>query len=396
VGLHGARVIRYGLVRSKSMYRQVTLVIGLTLSGCAAETVDASSTSTGITTVNPMTSGGASVSTSSGPASESGGSGGESTGATTSGASQTTLDPFTSGGVPDFATTGEELPVGCGGKIDFLFIISRDSTMADQIAPLTSSLPGFVATMQSAFENFDVHIMTVKADGSYWGMEDCEDQCEANNWATCAPIGPVDYPCGAYVQSALTKCDDTRGAGVTFPAAWGASNKRCQLAGGNRYIIDSEPDLLGAFECIATMGLANKYGGMSSYSMRKAISEELLEPGGCNEGFLRDDALLVLTFITDLSDSLSPNEPEDWALDLRAAKGFDDDAIVILGLIPDGLEENNVCDGPGPGDYLPPLNTFLTLFPHTVLGSCCATDYVPFFEEAADMVLDVCEQYLPQ
>ena len=75
--------------------------------------------------------------------------------------SSTTDDPFTTGEPPDFETTTDDPPAGCDGKIDFLFIIDRDSTMDDQIGPITESLPGFVATMQSAFEHFDVHIMTV-------------------------------------------------------------------------------------------------------------------------------------------------------------------------------------------------------------------------------------------
>ena len=220
--------------------------------------------------------------------------------------------------------------------------------------------------------------------------------CAQQNWESCAPDGPGDYPCDAYMGNQLDECDATHGAGVTFPLPGGASNQRCELAGGNRYIIDSEPDLLAAFECIATMGLRNGGGAMPSYTMVKAISDENLGPGGCNEGFLRKDAILVVTFLTDTSDSESPLEPEDWAHALRVAKAFDDDAIVILGLIPDGYEETNVCMGPGPGDYLPPLNTLLTLFPHTVLGSICSQNYVPFFEQAADMVLDVCEQYIPR
>jgi hypothetical protein len=378
------------------MHPQVFLVIALTLSGCARADQESSATKAGITTVHPTTS--ASGETTSASATAGSSSGSSATGSTTTGEeSSSTLDPFTTGQIPDFSlTTGGELPIGCGGKIDFLFVISRDWTMADQIGPLQDSLPGFVETMQSSFESFDVHIMTVAADGDFWGMEECEAQCEANNWTTCAPIGPLDYPCGAYVQPVLTACDGANGAGVTFPAAHGASNKRCQLMGGNRYIIDGQPDLLGAFECIATMGLMNSGAAMPAYAMVKALREDKLEPGGCNEGFLRDDALLVVTFITDSSDNVSPFEPEDWALELREAKEFDDDAIVILGLIPDGYEESNVCGGPGAGDFLPPLNAFLRLFPHTVLGSCCATDYVPFFQQATDMVLEVCEQYLPQ
>ena len=381
------------------MHPRSHLAIVLTLSACAPSELQTSSASTGITTVHDITTGDDAPSTSS--ASVDMGSSTttmETTSSSTSASdtSSTTIDPFTSGDVPGFDTTTDEPPVGCGGKIDFLFIIDRDSTMGDQIQPIEDSLPGFVATMQSAFEYFDVHIMTVAADGDWWGMNDCEAECEQKNWLTCLPVGPPDYPCAAYVQPVLDECDVTRGAGVTYPAAWGASNKRCILEGGNRYIIDSEPDLLKSFECIATMGRMNSGAAMPAYAMIKALSVENLGPGGCNEGFLRDDALLVVTFLTDTSDNESPLEPEDWAYELRKAKGFDDDAIVILGLIPDGYEENNVCMGPGPGDYLPGLNTLLTLFPHTVLGSICSANYVPFFEEAAEMVLEVCEQYIPQ
>ncbi len=381
------------------MYPRAQLAIALTLGACAPSEVHTSSVSTDITTVHATTTGDDAPSTSGAPvdmSSPATATGATSSSTSTSGASSSTIDPFTTGDVPDFDTTTDEPPVGCGGKIDFLFIIDRDSTMADQIQPIHDSLPGFVATMESAFEHFDVHIMTVAADGDFWGMNDCEEQCEQQNWLTCAPVGPLDYPCGAYVQPVLDECDGKNGAGVTFPAAWGASNKRCILKGGNRYIIDTEPDLLSAFECIATMGRMNSGAAMPAYAMIKALSEDNLGPGGCNEGFLRDDALLVVTFLTDTSDNESPFEPEDWAYELRKAKAFDDDAIVILGLIPDGYEENNVCMGPGPGDYLPGLNTLLTLFPHTVLGSICSENYVPFFEEATGMVLEVCEQYVPQ
>ncbi len=384
------------------MHPRVPLAIALTLSACAPYELDPSSTSTGITTVNDASSGGNApswTSSSSGAASATT-SGGDATAASTSstvtGADSTTADPFTTGTVPDFESTTDDPPVGCGGKIDFLFIIDRDKTMDDQIGPIQDSLPGFIETIQSAFEQFDVHIMTVAGDGEWWGMNDCEEQCEQQNWLTCAPVGPLDYPCGAYVQPVLDECDATWGAGVTFPAAWGASNKRCILKDGNRYITTNEPDLLSAFECIATMGLMNNSASLPAYAMRRAIHEDLLGPGGCNEGFLRDDALLVVTFMTDFSDNGSPGTPEDWAYDLRKAKAFDDEAIVLLGLIPDGYEESNLCMGPGPGDYLPPLNTLLTLFPHSVLGSCCAENYVPFFQEAAVMVLEVCEQYIPQ
>ncbi len=393
--LHSRVNRKHGRLATVDMHPRVPLAIALTLSACAPADLQQTASSTGITTVvvdatsehEPTSTGGSTIAGVTSNVSAAG-----SSTSTTTGASSTSIDPFTTGEVPDFESTTDEPPAGCGGKIDFLFVIDRDSTMWDQLEPIQASLPGFVETMQGAFEHFDVHIMTVVAGGFFWGMHDCEQPCQEQD--TCVPTGPADYPC--YGHDEIDACDGTNGAGVTFPAAWGASNKRCQLAGGNRYIIDSEPDLLGAFECIATMGMMNTGYSMPAYSMQKALDDEILGPGGCNEGFLRKDALLVVTFLTDTMDNESPGTPEEWAYSLRKAKAFDDDAIVILGLIPDVHELNNVCPGPGGGDYYPPLNKLLTMFPHTVLGSICSDNYVPFFNEAADKVLEVCEQYIPQ
>jgi len=51
-------------------------------------------------------------------------------------------------------------PPGCKGKVDLLFVISRQSTMQTEQTQLLASFPGFIDTIEQKLEGFDVHIMT--------------------------------------------------------------------------------------------------------------------------------------------------------------------------------------------------------------------------------------------
>jgi hypothetical protein len=54
----------------------------------------------------------------------------------------------------------------------------------------------------------------------------------------------------------VTECDKVLGAGLTFNVGGYAANKLCDLHGGHRYIVGDEPDMAGAFECIAKVGVS--------------------------------------------------------------------------------------------------------------------------------------------
>ncbi|MCA9720778.1 MAG: hypothetical protein KC468_39310, partial [Myxococcales bacterium] len=274
------------------------LILGLLImSACGAPPQDDSSTS-GITTVSPDDSSSSSnplIQTVTSNVSQADASGPTDVGASTTGSTGAT-SIFTSGDHPDFGDS--DGPVGCGGKIDFLFLISRRAHMAPKQAALSASLPGFISTIKSKFDDFDVHIMVVGAEPAGWGIAACEEACWDDNLQSCEPDGPSDYPCWAYAGNELTACDQAFGAGVTFPAGFQSTNERCDLAGGNRYIIDEEPDLETAFECVSRLGVLDKNGTLPGLAIEYALSPESLGPGGCNEGFIRDDALLVLTIVT--------------------------------------------------------------------------------------------------
>src|SRR5690606_7908098 len=107
-------------------------------------------------------------------------------------------------------------------------------------ARLKASFPNFIATIEGEFADFDYHILSANTSG-LWGHPTLCAGCKD----VCAEL--PEYPCGVTPEP----CDTVRGAGVTYPIGKNASNKRCELASGRRYITTGQPDLVEAFTCIA-------------------------------------------------------------------------------------------------------------------------------------------------
>jgi hypothetical protein len=277
--------------------------------------------------------------------------------------------------VPD---GGPTVPEGCKGKIDFLFVVSSDDTMTFAQERLLASFPGFMQAIEDQLSDFDVHILS--ADDGYWKQKDCSlcmDDCD--------PGGSPPL-CGAV----LDFCDKEIGAGVTFPAGKGASNRRCELASGARYIDNSEPDRTAAFTCIAQVGIAG--GALTAQQMVMALEDA----NGCNNGFLRDDALLVVTLIQDTYDEFSAGTPESWKKALQDAKGGDDNAFALLVLTTDvDVGYQQLCL---PNEYNTEKNSLRLLVEsvdHGFIGSICAPSYEQFFAEAVHSLVDLCEGFTP-
>ena len=336
----------------------------------AVTTVPAGSESSDSTAVDGTAAGGSSTTAAVGSAS---------TSSSSSGVGDTLVLDM---GMPDF---GSPLPEGCQGKIDFMFVISASGSMKDQQQRLLASFPGFMDAIEAQLPDFDVHIISADSD-AIWPLDDCK-YC---NGQSCDPKG-TPPGCGAE----LDQCDKKIiGAGVTFPAGEGASNRRCELHGGNRYIVDGEPDLTEAFTCIAQVGING--GVRTAEAMVSALTPEINGVFGCNEGFLRDDALLVVTLVQDTYDEDSAGSVASWIEALRTAKKGDDDAFTVLVLTTD------VDKGPWelclPGEYLQTKNRLRLLVEgvkHGFIGSICEQTYDPFFAEAVSAVVDLCDDFVP-
>jgi hypothetical protein len=281
-------------------------------------------------------------------------------------------------------------PVGCQGKIDFLFVIESWYAMKDAQDKLQAAFKSFTDMIGEEFAEFDYHIMVVDTAGPLM-VKTCEDcyMCIGCTMPGCGDFGgPLDYPCD-YVPSA---CDITRGAGVVVTGNFDASNQPCELFGGHRYIIKGEPDLAGTFKCIASLGQGPKTP-VAAQAMMAALAPDMLH-GGCNDGFLRDDALLAVIELTGQGDDGSPGTPQSWYDALVTAKHGNEDAVVILAFSGDEDQPEPKCEGPDWGSYA--QFEFAELAAHGLWESICADSYIPALEKTAEMILEQCTVFVPQ
>ncbi|MEM9455211.1 MAG: hypothetical protein AAGF11_13600 [Myxococcota bacterium] len=252
---------------------------------------------------------------------------------------------------------------GCAA-VDFLFVIDNSISMQDQQNALKAAFPGFIEAIQNSLPTTDYHIMVADTDA--------EGRCSPGtcNHNTCQEAN--QYACG----NGFEACDTIRGAGVIHPAGQGASNMLCQIQGGNRYIQEGQPDLEGTFECIASVGLAGHPSERPLDGIVEAVSAPLNAPGGCNEGFLRDDGILVVTFISDDPNLEDENTTQQAYDAVVAAKNGNPDAVVVLGLIPGNQ---------------PQWSDFIVMFGERgIEGPVSGGDYDQFFLDAVSTIEDTC------
>lgn len=274
---------------------------------------------------------------------------------------------------------------GCE-KVDFLFVIDSSPSMEDEQANLLGSFPGFMSAIQDTLDVEDYHLMVVDAG-----------------------------------QVTGAGCEGTLGAGQVRSAA----GVDCGLTEGNRYATQDQADLAAAFSCMGQRGFMGPGDEQTMDALMAAIGP-LNAEGQCNAGFLRDDAILVVTIITDEEDSPSdsvvipaldgtcepadadPNsqgDPASWADAIIAAKNGDSEAAVVLSLLGD-------CDigGDCAGIVLDPLNPaapitgaepaprirqFTESFSFGSVGPVCSADYAPFFLEAVSVIDSACDDFVP-
>ncbi len=339
--------------------------------------------STGAITTVPASTNGSST----GGSTSSTGAADDSTGQSASAEGQSTGVLRDVGTIEDFGT-GQ--PVGCEGKVDLLFLISSLGTMKTEQTQLLASFPGFVATIQEKLGDFDVHIMSANPDGE-WAGWNCEMGCN-DDPPKCAANG---YECNTYPKF-INACDATLAAGLTFNAGSFAANRRCELFGGNRYIISGEPKLADAIECIAKVGVSGGDPPMGD-ALIAALDHKINAEGGCNAGFLRDDALLVVVLINDTEDINSTSWPYQQYKAVVDAKGGDPNAIVMLGIIAQEMKDPPPpdCNYYYPGDVYK-MQQLVRKFPNHVEGDICAPSYASFFDQAADLIGEACGQFVPQ
>lgn len=289
-----------------------------------------------------------------------------STGADGSGASQGSGS--TVSGLPT-----DPAPVQPGGgcaKVDFLFVVDNSLSMLEEQTALVNSFPGFMSVVEQTLGAGDFHVMVVDTDA-----------------------GDVRDAISALLGQSTDACGPTLGAGRRQSQA----GEDCGLASDRRYLDSSQVELETAFSCIAEVGTLGNPREAPVDAMLASIAPSLVGPGGCNEDFLRDDAILVVTLIGDEDDAVSSGEPEVWRDTLVQAKGGSDSSIVFLGLIggePTAGASVSCADGESP-DPAPRLHSLIQSFSFGTVGDICAADYAPFFAQAVSVIDTACEDFSP-
>ncbi|MBK7583477.1 MAG: hypothetical protein IPI67_25210 [Myxococcales bacterium] len=283
------------------------------------------------------------------------------------------------GGGASTGTGGGGGTKGCE-KIDFLFIVDNSVSMEPEQAALVAAFPGFIAAVESTVAaGSNYHVMV--ADTDEWGR--CNT---ANPWTG---IDPTSTTCNGYIKKTkFEECDRTLGAGVINPAGEFASNKICPFPAGRRFLQQGDPNVPAAFACAAQVGVAGHSKERPMDAMLAALTPQINAAGGCNEGFLRDDALLVVTFISDDPNYEDKGTPQSWYDAVVAAKKGDPKAAVVVGFTP------ATCGGGGTtkGAH---WEEFIKKFPFSIAAPVCATDYATTFAQAVNVVDDSCDQYVP-
>lgn len=126
------------------------------------------------------------------------------------------------------------------------------------------------------------------------------------------------------------------------PATFNTQNSNgddCNFSSGESWMVSASPDLVGEFSCVGDLDRDNNCSGDNDDEQPASAAAASLE--GANDGFLRDDALLVVIAITD--------EDETPTGEAKSAQEVYDRLVAIKGDVKKmvflGIGGASDCDG---------------------------------------------------
>ncbi len=273
-------------------------------------------------------------------------------------------------------TTG--LPPEACADVDVLFVVDNSGSMVEEQGRLAAAAPAFMDELLAITGTVDPHVMVINVEPP---AHPCDIDCALFQECNAQP----DFVCGSTPEP--SDCGEALGAGVGVPP----SMDDCGFTSGGRFIDGTQPDLDEALNCALGVGTGTGSGTeLTMQAMVEAIDGPQLTQD-CNEGFLRDDALLVVVFVTDEDDDAadSTGNPASWRVDLVEAKGGSEQSIFVLGLYGDNEFATSTCLEEA--EYSVRLTSFIGLWGNRGMsGSVCAPDYAPFFDELLGSVSAAC------
>ncbi len=272
---------------------------------------------------------------------------------------------FDLGEAPDVG----ELDEGCNA-VDFLFVIDNSGSMSGAQTNLVANFPAFINGIQDTLADVESYHVGITTTDAY-----------TDNIVGCNQLGSL----------------------VVQTGGSSSSNAMCGPYAEGFNFITEEDDLGTTFGCAARVGTSGSATELTMNAMERAIDGSLAGPTGCNEGFVRSAALLVVVLITDEADgpgdgegpppSSSTGTPETWYQTVIDAKdGIPENAATLVLTNYAG----GACPPFGTTDNGQNLVDFAGLFGENgFVGGICEPDYGPIFTEATAVIEQACENFLP-
>lgn len=281
------------------------------------------------------------------------------------------------GGRPDGRPVAP--PAACQ-KMDLLFVVDDSGSMGEEQANLASNFPQFAEVLQQYMVegglplDFRVAVTTTGRDITYTTV------------VTVPPIpGIPPIPPISTTQSEMG--DD------------GAFRQECGMT--RRWLERTDPAMATTFSCAANVGVEGPGWEMPLQASQLALSAPMIN--GMNSGFLRDDALLAIVYLTDENDcsrrdnnftlaTAAPctSEPVqswvDFFDDLKGGRGRWATAVIAG---PTNCESDF-----GSAVAAPRMQEFVTLTgSNAVFSSICEGNLAPALASALDTFQAACDTF---
>ena len=246
-----------------------------------------------------------------------------------------------------------EVERGCH-KVDFLFVIDNSGSMVDDQDNLAANFPGFIDGIQATLDEVDAYHVGVVTTDAY-----------GHNAAGCKVLGGLVSQTGGPDSSASA----------------------CGPWSDGHYMTEAD-DLASGFACAAKVGSGGFPIEKPMNAMEAAVRGDHGAPGACNEGFIRDDALLVVTVITDEWDG--PGDPEllgsmgnagTWYQTVVDAKGGFPENVVVISIVHSGA-----CPPPEMAFMSGDIEPFTNMFGDNGYLGCIDDDHAALFAEATSVI----------
>jgi hypothetical protein len=241
------------------------------------------------------------------------------------------------------------------GMVDFLFVIDNSGSMSDEQAALVTNFPNFISGIEATLETVKtIHVGVTTTDANFYNVAGCTD------------IGSLVVKTGG---------NDS-------------SNAQCGPYKEGANFMTEKDDLDVAFSCAALVGTDGSADERQMMALVNAVNGTHGGMGQCNEGFIREDALLVIVIITDEPDINSPGDAKTWFEAVVDAKDGIPENVVVVSLISTPMGNCGF-------EVAWSIAEFTTLFGvNGFMADICLPDFAPVFEEAVGIIDVACDNFL--